>query len=152
MITRRQLLLSGSIAALALGAGWISAFADKSTIAVLLYKSPGCECCDGYAAYLGQHGFKVTVKETEKLAAISSQAGIPTELQGCHTSFIDGYVVDGHVPIEAVQKLLADRPAIKGLALAGMPTGSPGMPGPKNGPFTIYAIDKDGKSATYMTL
>jgi hypothetical protein len=94
----------------------------------------------------------VTVKETDKLAAISGKAGIPAELQGCHTSFIDGYVVDGHVPIEAVQKLLAERPAIKGLALAGMPTGSPGMPGPKDGPFTIYAIDKDGKSATYMTL
>ena len=152
MITRRQLLLGGSLAALTLGAWWWSAFADKPTISVMLYKSPGCECCDGYATYLGQHGFKVTVKATEKLTEISSKAGIPTELQGCHTSFIDGYVVDGHVPIEAVQKLLAERPEIKGLALAGMPTGSLGMPGPKDGPFTIYAIVKDGKSATYMTL
>ena len=154
MITRRQLLRSSSIAVLATGTGWFlfPAFADKPTIAVLLYKNPGCECCDGYAAYLGQHGFKVTVKETEKLAAISSKAGIPAELQGCHTSFIDGYVVAGHVPIEAVQKLLAERPEIKGLALAGMPTGSPGMPGPKDGPFIIHAIDEAGKSATYMTL
>ena len=75
--------------------------------------------------------FTVTVKETEKLAAISGKAGIPPELQGCHTSFLGGYVVDGHVPIEAVQKLLAERPAIKGLALAGMPTGLTWHAGPK---------------------
>ena len=118
----------------------------------MLYKTPGCECCSGYADYLRSHGFTVTVKETEKLAAISGKAGIPPELQGCHTSFMGGYVIDGHVPIEAVQKLLAERPAIKGLALAGMPPGSPGMPGPKQGPFIIQAIDKEGKTSIYMSV
>ena len=112
----------------------------------MLYKTPGCECCSGCADYLRSHGFTVTVMETEKLAAISGNAGIPPELQGCHTSFLGGYVVDGHVPIEAVQKLLAERPAIKGLALAGMPTGSPGMPGPKQEPFIIHAIDKESRA------
>ena len=70
----------------------------------------------------------------------------------CHTSFVGGYVIDGHVPIEAVQKLRAERPAIKGLALAGMPTGSPGMPGPTTEPFIIHAIDKEGKTSIYMTI
>lgn len=68
----------------------------------------------------------------------------------CHTSFVGRYVIEGHVPIEAVQKLLAERPAIKGIALANMPPGSPGMPGPQQEPFTIHAIDKKRKSSLYM--
>jgi len=146
------LLTCGSLIALSAFAGWspLLAAESKRGMPVMLYKTPGCECCSGCADYLRSHGFTVTVMETEKLAAFSGNAGIPPELQGCHTSFLGGYVVDGHVPIEAVQKLLAERPAIKGLALAGMPTGSPGMPGPKQEPFIIHAIDKEGKSSLYM--
>ena len=125
---------------------------NKTGIPVMLYKTPGCECCEGYADYLRGHGFSVTVKATEELAAISGKAGIPPEIEGCHTAFIGDYVVDGHVPVEAVQKLLAEHPAIKGLALPGMPPGSPGMAGTKEGPFSVYAIDKDGKSRIYMSL
>ena len=153
MISRRELLACGSLMALGTAPGWSPLrAAETKGLPVMLYKTPGCECCSGYADYLRSHGFTVTVKETEKLASISGNAGIPAELQGCHTSFLGGYVVDGHVPIEAVQKLLAERPAIKGLALAGMPPGSPGMPGPKQEPFIIHAIDKEGKSSVYMTL
>ena len=78
-------------------------------------------------------------------------ASIP-ELQGCHTSFIGDYVVDGHVPVEAINKLLAEHPASKGIALPGMPEGSPGMAGDKAGPFTIYAIGADGQSSIFMKL
>ena len=153
MMTRRKLLACGSLMALSAIVGWSPlAAAEPKGLPVMLYKSPGCECCDGYAQYLRGHGFTVTVKETEKLSAISGNAGVPPELQGCHTSFMGGYVIDGHVPIEAVQKLLAERPAIKGIALANMPPGSPGMPGPKQGPFIIQAIDKEGKSSVYMTI
>jgi hypothetical protein len=152
MITRRDLLACGSLMALGAVVGWSSRAAAESKMPVMLYKTPGCECCSGYADYLRSHGFTVTVKETGKLAAISGNAGVPPELAGCHTSFVGGYVIDGHVPIEAVQKLLAERPAIKGLALAGMPPGSPGMPGPKQEPFTIHAIDKAGKSSVYMSI
>lgn len=152
-MTRRQLLMTSSAAALTLVAGWPLAFAaDKADIPVLLYKTPGCECCDGYAAYLGQHRFKVTVKETSDLAAISAKAGIPSDLQGCHTAFIGNYAVDGHVPIEAVQKLLAERPAVKAITLPGMPPGSPGMSGPKAMPFTIYAIDEQDQKNIFMTV
>jgi hypothetical protein len=154
VLTRRQLLACGSLIALGAIPGWspLRAAETKGGISVVLYKTPGCECCSGYAEYLRSHDFTVTVKETEKLAAISSKAGVPPELQGCHTSFMSGYVIDGHVPIEAVQKLLAERPAIKGLVLAGMPTGSPGMPGPKQEPFVVHAIDKEGKSSVYMSI
>ena len=114
-----------------------------STNAVL-YKSPQCSCCEGYAAYLRKNGFAVEVKATNDLAEISQKAGVPERLQGCHTMFVGGYVVDGHVPINVIQKLLRERPAIAGITLPGMPAGSPGMTGRKAGPFTIYAVTKDG--------
>ena len=117
-----------------------------------LYKNPQCSCCEGYAAYLRQNGFVVDVKPTNDLAEISQKAGVPEALQGCHTMFVNGYVVDGHVPVNVIRKLLAERPAIAGITLPGMPTGSPGMTGSKAGPFTIYAVAKNGGApAVYTT-
>ena len=115
-------------------------------IPVTLYKNPSCTCCEGYAQYLGQNGFKVDVKPTNDLAEISRKAGIPEELEGCHTSFIGDYVVDGHVPVKTIRKLLDEKPAIAGITLPGMPSGSPGMFGEKTGPLTIYAVSRDGTS------
>lgn len=111
-------------------------------IPVTLYKNPSCTCCEGYAQYLDQNGFKVDVRVTNDLAEISRKAGIPAALEGCHTSFIGSYVVDGHVPVEAIRKLLDEKPAIVGIALPGMPAGSPGMYGKKTGPLTVYAISR----------
>jgi len=82
----------------------------------------------------------------------SAENGIPAELQGCHTAFLDDYVVDGHVPIEAIDKLLAEHPAVKGITLPGMPAGSPGMFGEKIGRLTIYAIGQDVKPGVFMML
>jgi len=113
-----------------------------------LYKDPQCGCCEGYAAYLRQNGFTIDVKPTYDLAHISQKAGVPPALQGCHTLLIDDYVVDGHVPVNVVRKLLSERPAIAGVTLPGMPTGSPGMTGSKTAPFTIYAVKKDGSAPT----
>jgi hypothetical protein len=113
-------------------------------IPVTLYKNPSCTCCEGYAQYLDQNGFKVDVRPTNDLAAISRKAGIPENLEGCHTSFIGSYVVDGHVPVKTIRKLLDEKPAIAGITLPGMPTGTPGMPGEKTEPLTIYAISRDG--------
>jgi hypothetical protein len=109
-----------------------------------LYKNPQCDCCEGYAAYLRQNGFEVEVKPTNDLAEISRKAGVPPELEGCHTMLVDDYVVDGHVPVKVIRRLLSERPAIAGITLPGMPTGSPGMTGKKTGPFKIYAVSKDG--------
>ena len=113
-----------------------------------LYKNPQCTCCEGYAAYLRQNGFEVEVKPTNDLAEISQKAGVPEKYQGCHTMFVEGYVVDGHVPVEVVRKLLTERPQIAGITLPGMPAGSPGMYGKKNGTFVIYAVTKDGRPPT----
>ena len=106
--------------------------------AATLYKNPQCSCCEGYADYLRENGFEVTVKPTHDLPLMHRQYGVPEALVGCHTTLVDGYVVEGHVPIGPVLRMLTERPAIKGISLPGMPAGSPGMFGEKAGPFTIY--------------
>jgi hypothetical protein len=127
--------------------------ASASAVQVTLYKNPQCSCCEGYVAYLKENGFTVESKPTNDLAEISRKAGVPEAFQGCHTAFIEGYVVDGHVPIEAIRKLLAEHPAIAGITLPGMPLGSPGMGGAKTEPFAIYAVHKDGAAPTaFMTV
>jgi hypothetical protein len=113
-----------------------------------LYKNPQCSCCEGYADYLRQNGFQVDVKPTNDLAEISRKAGVPENMEGCHTTFIDGYVIDGHVPVNVVRKLLAEKPAIAGITLPGMPMGSPGMVGTKTETFVIYTVTRDGKAVS----
>lgn len=105
-----------------------------------LYKNPQCGCCEEYANYLRQNGFDVKVVATHDLPLIKKEQGVPEQFEGCHTTLIDGYVVEGHVPVKSLSRLLTERPAIKGISLPGMPMGSPGMSGAKTAPFTIYEI------------
>jgi hypothetical protein len=118
-----------------------------------LYKNPQCGCCEQYANYLRSNGFTVKVVPTHNLSLIRRQAGvnIPEKLEGCHTMFIDKYVVDGHVPLKTLDKLLTERPDIRGISLPGMPEGSPGMTGQKTEPFTIYEIGGDAEPRVYAT-
>lgn len=116
------------------------ALAEDPARDVTLYKSPQCGCCEGYANYLRDNGFNVTVKPTHELAQLSRLAGIPEDFEGCHLSMIDGYVVSGHVPVASVERLLSEKPKIVGITLPGMPQGSPGMSGRKTEPFTTYEI------------
>src|SRR5216684_4196935 len=88
--------------------------AIAAPIRATLFKNPQCTCCEGYATYLRKNGFEVEVTPTNDLAEISQKAGVPEELQGCHTMFVDKYVVDGHVPVNVIRKLLAEKPAIAG--------------------------------------
>jgi hypothetical protein len=111
---------------------------------VTLYKNPQCGCCEGYAEYLRENGFTVISNPTHDLAEMSREAGIADEFQGCHLSFIDGYVVSGHVPVGTVEKLLTERPDINGVTLPGMPMGSPGMSGTKEAPFEMLEITRSG--------
>lgn len=106
----------------------------------VLYKNPQCECCEGHAQHLRQSGLAVRVVETHDLALIKHQQSVPEALEGCHTIVVGGYVVEGHVPASVVARLLNEKPNLKGISLPGMPLGSPGMGGPKQAPFTIYAI------------
>jgi hypothetical protein len=116
--------------------------AHADPIEALMYKNPQCGCCEQYAKYLRRNGFKVTVEETHSMSLISRQNGVPEKLAGCHTMLVGGYVVEGHVPVSAINKLLAERPSIKGISLPGMPEGSPGMTGEKTEPFVIYEVSE----------
>lgn len=120
---------------------------------VTIHKSPSCGCCGEYGAYLESLGYTVAVEMEEDMALVKLEMGVPYELESCHTAEVEGYVVEGHVPEAAIAKLLQDRPDIKGIGMAGMPSGSPGMPGPKNEPFTVYEITYEGtQGAVFMTL
>lgn len=126
--------------------------ASVSEKSITMHKSPNCGCCGRYGEYLEEKGYAVTVNETEDMDAVKEKLAIPSELKSCHTLEIGGYVIEGHVPKAAIAKLLAERPDIKGIGMAGMPTGSPGMPGLKK-ELKIYAIDNDGtKGSLYETL
>jgi len=131
-----------SVAAIGILVATAYFFTQKTTMAteVNLYKNPQCGCCENYAEYLRENGFTVTVNPTHELVEMSKNAGIPEDFQGCHLVMIDGYFVSGHVPVDAVRKLLNEKPNIKGITLPGMPKGSPGMGGQKNRPFEIYQI------------
>lgn len=124
------------------------ALAGHATQHATLYKNPKCGCCENYANYLRSNGFDVTVTSTHDLTTMSREAGVPDEFQGCHLTYIDGYVVSGHVPIATVERLLSERPDIRGVTIPDMPLGSPGMGGSKTEPFTIYAIG-DGEPEVY---
>ena len=113
-----------------------------------LYKNPQCGCCEGYADYLRDNGFEVAVEATHDLPLLHRQHGVPDPLVGCHTTLVEGYVVEGHVPVGALIRLLTEKPAIRGISLPGMPAGSPGMLGEKTEPFTIYEIG-DGPAKVY---
>jgi hypothetical protein len=116
------------------------------TVKATMYKNPQCSCCEGYAAYLRKNGFEVDIKPTNDLAEISRKAGVPENFQGCHTMFVNGYVVDGHVPVATLNKLLSEKPAIAGITLPGMPLGSPGMEGPGGKPYQVFSWSQDGKT------
>lgn len=132
---RRHFCLS----TLAILAGPLEAMAGGHPTAVL-YKNPQCSCCEAYAAYLRQSGYEVAVEPSFDLPLIKRQNSVPEALEGCHTTLVGGYVVEGHVPVAAVDRLLHERPAIRGIAVPGMPAGSPGMFGDKTGPLTVYEI------------
>ncbi|MCA0422784.1 MAG: hypothetical protein LCH61_05595 [Proteobacteria bacterium] len=120
--------------------------------AVTVFRSPSCGCCGAWAAYLRRAGFPVTINNDNDLAQVKLRAGVPEGLQSCHTAFIDGYVVEGHVPVEAIEKMLSMRPSILGIAVPGMPTGSPGMetPGAKPDPFKVMSFAKGGAQDVFI--
>jgi hypothetical protein len=116
--------------------------------AATVYKTPQCGCCAEYAKYLDANGYAVTVVEAEDLEPIKRNFAVPEQLEGCHTVVVDGYAVEGHVPVELIDRLLAERPQVNGISLPGMPLGSPGMNGEKQAPFTIYSFG-GGAPAVY---
>ncbi len=128
MITRRSFLAALAYAGLvsAIGAATLGARAEDLPM-VTVHKDPNCGCCSHWAEYLRTAGFKVTVEDNQSIWGVKQQLGVPQALFSCHTAVVGGYVIEGHVPASAIVRLLHEKPEGKGLAVAGMPVGSPGM-------------------------
>ena len=103
--------------------------AEAESPTILVHKDPNCSCCSGWVRHLKDSGFAVRVEETTNLQPVRKRLGVPVDLAACHTAEVDGYVLEGHVPAAAVRRLLEQRPSAIGLAVPGMPAGSPGMEG-----------------------
>ena len=122
---------------------------DKQIVEV--FKTPSCGCCYGYVLFLKDEKFEVKQTDMGSLHSIKQKYNIPVEMQSCHTTIMGKYFIEGHVPIEAINKLLKEQPDIDGIALPGMPIGTPGMPGDKEEPYVIYQLI-DGKFSVFMTI
>ncbi|MDX8391152.1 MAG: DUF411 domain-containing protein [Mariprofundaceae bacterium] len=125
----------------------ISAMASE----VVMYKSPNCACCTGWADHLRQEGFTVIEKKREDMDVIKAKYGVPEKLSSCHTAIVDGYVIEGHVPAADVERLLKEKPNIVGLTAPGMPMKSPGMQKkdrPAKG-YDVLAFDKEGTAHVF---
>lgn len=121
--------------------------APKMTV----YKSPTCGCCAKWVAHMRNAGFDVTVNDVPNVGEIKAQHHVPADAQSCHTALVGGYVVEGHVPADVVKQLLKEKPAVAGLAVPGMPIGSPGMEsadGNKQA-YNVVSFDKAGKTQVY---
>lgn len=118
---------------------------------VQVWKSPSCGCCSGWVDHMREAGFEVEVHDVADMQAVKAEHGIPGELGSCHTALVGGYLVEGHVPAADVERLLAERPAVDGIAVPGMPVGSPGMevPGRPADRYRVIAFTGSGGRSVF---
>ena len=133
------------------GALWALQPIASSAEEITLYKNVGCRCCTRWANLLRTKGYKVVEKGVDDLDAIKTRLKVGEKFQSCHTVLIGGYVIEGHVPMKEIDRLLKERPNAKGLSVPGMPVGSPGMEAPGNipEPYTVFLMKTDGSSEVY---
>jgi hypothetical protein len=120
-------------------------------IAGKLYKHPACSCCEEYAKYLNNNGYDIDVVISKDIPAIKEEHGVPVQVASCHTTIVGDYAVEGHVPVESIDRLLSEQPDVKGIGVPGMPAGSPGMGGRKTAPLVVYAFTGSGEVQPYET-
>ena len=121
--------------------------AEAESPAILVHKDPNCSCCAGWVQHLKDAGFAVRVEETTNLQPIRKRLGVPADLAACHTAEVDRYVLEGHVPAAAVRQLLEQRPTAIGLAVPGMPVGSPGMEGRTPQRYEVVLFGANGRQS-----
>jgi hypothetical protein len=144
-LTRRSALFAALASLLQTG----TVFAGEKEV-ITVHKDPACGCCSGWVEHLQKAGFKTKVRDTRDLDAVKRRLGVPDDLAACHTAEMAGYVVEGHVPAAALKRLLAEKPKAAGLAVPGMPIGSPGMEGGKPEKYDVILFGPDGRR-TYMS-
>ena len=152
---RRTLLRRRLITAAALLLVALVSFAAPIQVAsaqaqeISVYKSRSCDCCGKWVEHLQQHGFTVVVHSAEDLDPVKAKYGVPADLVSCHTAVVEGYVVEGHVPASDIRRLLEERPKARGLAVPGMPAGSPGMEGAGREPYEVLLFDASGTTQVF---
>lgn len=153
MSKRRSYAIAVAISAVALALVAVFAVRRESPAAsgeMVVYKSASCGCCKEWIKHVEAAGFRVVSHDTEEMGIVKKEAGVPQALVSCHTAKVGGYIVEGHVPADLIQKMLKERPAIAGLAVAGMPQGSPGMEqGLPPERYQVRAFTADGKWTVY---
>ncbi len=132
--------IAGLTAGLMLLAAPGPAHAEK----VVVYKSPTCGCCKAWVKHLRENGFEVEVHQRYNVEPVKDEMGVPKPLRSCHTAKVGGYVIEGHVPADLIVKLLEEKPDAAGLAVPGMPMGSPGMEGPRKDPYAVILFGDQG--------
>lgn len=149
MVSRREWLrMAVSGAAVAAASGAIPAFAE-SPAGITVYKNPSCGCCKKWVEHLRTNGFAVTTRDMNDLSEVKATFGVPRSLQACHTATTGTFVVEGHVPADVIRKMLSERPKIAGIAVPGMPSGSPGMEGGAPDHYDVIAFSKNGATSVY---
>jgi hypothetical protein len=144
----RFLLVAAFVGLSSLG---VPAHAQNHSEGLTVYKSPTCGCCAKWTEYMKKAGFDVTVHETPNVGEVKAEHHVPSDVASCHTAIVGGYIIEGHVPAEAVRRLLKEKPDIAGLAVPGMPIGSPGMEGDGSVKqhYDIVAFRRDGSHYVY---
>ena len=121
-------------------------------VTVEVFKTPTCGCCALWVKHLEENGFQTKVTDMDDLSAVKKKQGVPSKATSCHTAVVDGYALEGHVPASEVRRLLKERPAVAGLAVPGMPLGSPGMDfGSTKQPYDVLSFDKAGGLKVYAS-
>ncbi|RUO98956.1 DUF411 domain-containing protein [Hyphomicrobium sp.] len=114
-----------------------------------VYKNPSCGCCGRWVQHLKSNGFIANINEAPDMSTIKARFRVPQDLASCHTAIIAGYVIEGHVPAHAIRRLLAERPQALGLAVPGMPVGSPGMEGSSHEAFDVFLFTSEGSKKVF---
>ena len=151
MISRRDFVAQAAgLALTSIGAAQLGARSAAPT-AMTVYKSASCGCCGKWVDYVRANGFAPTVHDDENMDAIKDDMGVPKAVRSCHTAVVGKYMVEGHVPVEDIRRLLKDHPAVAGLAAPGMPQSSPGMavPGAPVEPYEVLTFTPDGHTAVF---
>lgn len=151
MISRRGFFASLAVATLARPSHALDRFVAGTNLPPMtVYKSPSCGCCTKWVDHVRAAGFTVTVHDTDDVNEVKKTMGVPASLASCHTALVAGYVIEGHVPADLVKKIATEKPAkIRGLAVGGMPQGSPGMETGHKEPYDVMAFDRAGQSRVY---
>jgi hypothetical protein len=145
----RRLLLKACSALLAVAP--FSAFAALKGTKVKIYKSPTCGCCSKWAQHLSAAGFEVDAENVADVNHYKLGYGVPVGLYSCHTAVVEGYVIEGHVPVSDIIMLLDEKPAIDGIAVPGMPMGSPGMESPNPEAYEVFTFKDKQVGAVFAT-